>query len=195
MKIRLRTVVIAALVALLAVAALPGCRRKAGPPKDIVNRSLTRTVVVEVGGARTARVESDILVSLMIRKSTPTHRDSALYAFQPKGALRVDQQVVVQPEFNVIAMYAGDGTYEIPAGIGQAPTTGNTVPAPDSPALASLVGVTFVSSTPPSETRYGYLAQPCEFTTTDDGASGSLDCPAVLSIAGEAISLKLSWGD
>jgi len=164
--------------------------------RTVVNRDPVRKLIVEVTGARTGKFEGSVKIKALTRVTAGEHKEFSVAAIEPLDQLRLPDGTIIKPEIGIVGIYTGDGTYEIPAGLGQAPTTGPTVPFPATSTSAVSVGsVTFINEGPPLvEKRYNYLLEPCKVTLSDQATVGTAECPKLVAIDGEQITLKYTWG-
>lgn len=163
----------------------------------IDNRTMSRTLKVDISGAHSISFSKDVEMRFLLRESKGDALAHSVASATLDAPLDVGNGLSILPEVAVVGMYKGDGTYTISAGSGTAPTTGPTAPPPGRKDTTSLstVGMTVLKLAPPSpsETRFGYTLEACHVTLDERMAKGSAECPALVSVHGDRIALRMSW--
>ena len=183
-----------AVVALVAV--LAGCGDSGPePPQQVTDRTIERSVELRVTGSREASFDGDAQLRVVVRPGKRERITEAVATVLFEEPLDVGGGTRLTGQIGVVGMYDGDGTYELPAGVGQAPTTGPTTSAPGGTTGMSVAQVTFAGADAdaPAE-QFGYVLEPCEVEFEEDATEGSAECPALVSPDGDRVSLRLTWG-
>jgi hypothetical protein len=159
----------------------------------VSDNSYSTKVTLKVTGGHSADFEGNHSVRYVLRPATGEKLPFSVASISFPEPIHLGEGWTVQPEVGTSALYKGDGTYEIPAGIGPAPLTGTTVKAPDGLVKASIIQVVFVRMDPPEEKRFRYLAQPCKLTLRDEATKGTILCPSLAGDNGGSVSFSMTW--
>ena len=161
-------------------------------PKD---ERVDRRLVVSVTGTAEASVDAVVPMRFVTRVGEGEVANFNLAHVGFQSPVELDPERTLDIEVGLVGLYQGDGTYALPAGIGQAPTTGPTAPKPNGTGALSVVGVRIVRPGPPATEEYfAHPLEPCEVVLRRDASEGEVTCPKVLSIRGEAVRFEMRWG-
>jgi hypothetical protein len=163
---------------------------------ELDDRMLERTVTIEIEGAQDAHVEKVLTTRVVTRVGEGELAQFSLAHVGPPEFVQLGGGRRLMVEVGVVGIYTGDGTYELPAGIGPPPSKGPTVETEATGMVTSSVAAAvFVTEGDdgPSETRFGYLLEPCQVELRSDATEGNVSCPALKSVGGEEVSLTMTW--
>lgn len=162
-----------------------------------VDKTVETNFRLEVTGDASVTLDGRREVRVYVRKGKGETLPLSVVSITLPQPVSLPDGRVVSPELGLTGMYEKDGTYTVPAGLGTAPRTGTTVATNIQGTVAvSVVHVTILAHQgATSETRFGYLAEPCTVTYQDNAMKGRAECPAMVSYDGKRISMKMAWGD
>lgn len=167
----------------------------AGSLGELLDETADRRLVLEVRGARTVDIDQVVPVRVLTRTGTGDQAFASVASVTLREGIEFTPGTLVNPEVAIVGSYGSDGTFEVPAGLGQAPPKGpSATTAPGTASNASVLQVTFLTRQPPGELRFGHLLEPCKVVLRDGAKAGSADCPALVAINGEQVSMRMRWG-
>jgi hypothetical protein len=163
------------------------------------DETVERSVSIEVRGDREVSLKRRVNTRFVTRESKGKYLSVSVASVTFPELIDLGGTEKINPEIAIAGMYEGDGDYTLPAGIGTRPASGPTIKpnedAKDNPQTVSVAQITFIDLGPsPSELRFGYLLKECKVTVKDGAKTGKADCPALVAINGEKVSMTFEWG-
>jgi hypothetical protein len=196
---RLRRVALVLMV--LPAAVTSACGGEPAEEGEVVDRTVDRSLVVEVEGDRRIDFDGEATLHVVTRVGEGEEADVSVAAIELTEPLVLESGATVALEVGVVGLYDGDGEYTLPAGLGLVkPASAPPVSSASSSSESfSQVSVLFYeldeNGEPVSEERFGYLAEPCRITLRDHATSGEVECPALWDSDGRSVSLTATWRD
>ena len=163
------------------------------PADDVVDETFSRHVVLEISGAATVTFEGTVDVRIVSRAGTGEEAAFSVVHVGFVAPLALDDGRSVDPEVGLVGSFDGDGTYEVPAGLGPPPSTGPTAPpeAIQGTAGVSVAGITVIDAAH-TAARFGYTLEPCTLVIEADVSVFRATCPALVASDGSQVAMTFT---
>lgn len=164
--------------------------------QPIGDQTLERQLTLDVTGAHTVHIDERVDMRFVTRVGKDEDDMTlSVASVTLKEPYDLGDNRKLNPEIGLVGSYTGDGRFTIPAGLGQAPTSGPTVPSPPSvgTAAVSVAQITLIDLNTKQETRFQYLLEACEVELEDGATTGRAECHSLISVDGSKVTLIMTW--
>ena len=170
--------------------------KKASEQPRLTDTRIQRHVTLKISGARSLEFDGVRGMRFLRRPGKGETLKNSVASMTFDAPFDLANGRLAEAEVAVVGIYTGDGTYDLPAGIGRKPATGTTLP--DDPTIGdvklSVAQTTFFApDSDPKSIRFEYLLAPCKITLSEGTEVGSATCPELVAFNGEKVSMELTW--